>query len=101
MPVLTNTTLNKQQLKTYLQSIIVIIRFDKELQDIMGGQMDETPLTLATDKLLDIFMVIIRGDVDYDWMDLFYGDIFNYSGEIHGEEFDEFFDELFAEQNTF
>jgi hypothetical protein len=94
----TNTTLNKQQLKTYLQSILEIVRFDKELQDIMGGKMDETPLTLATDKQLDIFMVILRGKddcIDSDWMDLFYGDIFSYNGEIHGEEFDEFFDSLF------
>ena len=97
MPNLTNTTLNKQQLKTYLQSILEIVRFDKELQDIMGGQMDETPLTIATDKLLDIFMIHVKHanrQGDDHWVDIIYSDIFSYDGEIHGEEFDRFFDSL-------
>lgn len=87
----------KSQLLTLLQTIDDLNKFDNKIQDLFGKNIDDSFLTLQTDRLSSILIHLLGMGKDYEYQDRAY-DIILFGKEDVNTKFQQLLEILPSEE---
>lgn len=88
---------NKSQLLTLLQTIDDLNNFDDKIQNLFGKNVDDSFLTLQTDRLSSILIHLLGMGEDYEYQDRAY-DIILFSKDDVNSRFEQLLEILPLEE---